>query len=450
MMIDSTLPQGNKQPSSTENDNRTVRHERLAEIKNWILERILVGVPDESTWKQTPETIAMFSERFTALLKRANLELPEDVSKQLFGMVLNEIYGLGPIQHLINDPEVSEVMVNGAGQIWTERKGKLSIEPVRFRDDEHVMQIANRILRPLGRKVDRAEPRADARLQDGSRVNIIIPPCAIDGPTITIRKFPAKPLTASDLIRAKSMTDSVAEFLRACVHTALNIIVSGGTGSGKTTLLNVLSSYIPDDERIITIEDAAELQLVQPHVVRLETAPALLNGTGEMTVRELVRNSLRMRPDRIIVGECRGGEALDMLQAMNTGHDGSLTTIHANSPRDCIARLETLCLMAGLDLPVMIIRQQIVSAINLIVQQARLKDGSRKIMQITEVQGMEGETVILQDIFLYQAPPFEGEGEGKMEPTGIRPRFMHRLENSGFKLGTDVFGLPDMSMSRRR
>jgi pilus assembly protein CpaF len=257
-------------------------------------------------------------------------------------------------------------------------------------------------------------------------------------------------LTVNDLLKYESLSEQAADFLRACIHSALNVIVSGGTGSGKTTLLNVLSSFIPEDERIVTIEDAAELQLVQPHVVRLETAPPLIDGTGEITIRELVRNSLRMRPDRIIVGECRGGEALDMLQAMNTGHDGSLTTIHANSPRDCIARLETLSLMAGLDLPVMIIRQQIVSAINLIVQQARLKDGSRKILQITEVQGMEGETVTLQDIFLYQAPPFEGEGSGKLEPTGIRPRFMPTLENAGFKLGTEVFGMPDISFNRRR
>ncbi|MBN1319141.1 MAG: CpaF family protein [Anaerolineales bacterium] len=392
----------------------------------------------------------MLAERFAVLCKRANLDLPKPVSKDLFNRVLKGVFGLGPIQHLVDDPEVSEVMVNGAGQIWSERNGKLSVEPVRFRDDEHVMQIVRQILKPLGRKVDRAEPRVDARLSDGSRVNIIIPPCAIDGPTITIRKFPENPLTAGDLIRFKSMSAPVAEFFQACVHSALNIIVSGGTGSGKTTLLNVLSSYIPADERIITIEDAAELQLVQPHVVRLETAPPLLDGTGEMTIRELLRNSLRMRPDRIIVGECRGGEALDMLQAMNTGHDGSLTTIHANSPRDCIGRLETLCMMAGLDLPVMIIRQQIASAINLIVQQARLKDGTRKILQVTEVQGMEGDTVILQDIFLYQAPPFEGEGEGKLEPTGSRPRFMPQLENAGFKLGTDVFGMPDMAMSRRR
>jgi pilus assembly protein CpaF len=292
----------------------------------------------------------------------------------------------------------------------------------------------------------------DARLPDGSRVNVVIPPCAVDGPSITIRKFPETPLTVDDLVQFGSLTEHTAEFLRACVRSTLNIVVSGGTGSGKTTLLNVLSAFIPEKERIVTIEDAAELQLLQPHVVRLETAPALPDGTGCVAIRDLVINSLRMRPDRIVVGECRGGEALDMLQAMNTGHDGSLTTVHSNNPRDCIARLETLCLMAGFDLPVSVIRKQIASAVDLIVQQARFRDGTRKITQITEVQGMEGDTVVLQDIFLYKAVqvPVEGRNNGgQLEAVGIRPRFSPRLEENGFNLGAAMFSRSGNGAGRR-
>ncbi len=423
-----------------------------ARVKKWIIEQILDSVPEEKTWERTPEMTRLVSERFVALYQRTNLTLPDAAQQQLYRQVLDEVLGLGPIQPLIDDKEISEVMVNGPTQIYVERNGQLTVADAHFEDNEHVLRIARRIIGPLGRKVDRSQPRVDARLPDGSRVNIIISPCAVDGPTITIRKFPEEPLTVDDLVRFGSFTEQTAEFLRACVHSALNIVVSGGTGSGKTTLLNVLSSFIPEDDRIVTIEDAAELQLVQPHVVRLETAPALPDGTGRVAIRDLVINSLRMRPDRIVVGECRGGEALDMLQAMNTGHDGSLTTVHANNPRDCISRLETLVLMAGFDLPVMVIRKQIASAVDLIVQQSRMRDGSRKIIQVTEVQGMEGDTVVLQDIFLYKAAPFNGNGHssgGKLEGVGIRPRLMHRLEEAGFKLGAEVFGNGNLSLGRR-
>jgi pilus assembly protein CpaF len=303
-----------------------------------------------------------------------------------------------------------------------------------------VMRIIDRIIRPLGRRVDRNSPMVDARLPDGSRVNAIIPPCAIDGPSITIRKFAKEKLTVDDLIRFGSVTPQMAQFLEACVHARVNIVVAGGTGSGKTTLLNVLSSFVPADERIVTIEDSAELQLHQEHVVRLETKTADLDASGEVTIRDLVRNSLRMRPERIIVGEVRGGEALDMLQAMNTGHDGSLTTVHANSPRDTIARLETLVLMSGMDLPLKVVRAQIASAVDLIVQQARLRDGSRKVVSITEVQGMEGDVVVLSDLFAFREQGLQdGYVIGELLPTGLRPKFQPKLEMAGFSLPADIY-----------
>ncbi len=373
--------------------------------------------------------------------------------ERLIEEVGDEVIGYGPIGPLVRDPTITEIMVNGPHQVYVERGGKLMEVEVRFRDDQHVMEVIERILKPLGRKVDRTWPMADARLPDGSRVNVIIPPCALNGPTITIRKFPARRLTVEDLIRFGTMTPEMAEFLRACVIARLNIVVSGGTGSGKTTLLNVLSAFIPEDERIVTIEDAAELQLQQRHVVRLEAAPALPDGTGRVTIRDLVINALRMRPDRIIVGECRGPEALDMLQAMNTGHEGSMTTIHANSPRDALSRLETMVLMAGMDLPLRVVRTQIASAIDLIMQQERLRDGSRKITRVTEIQGMEGDTVVLQDLFVFQAKAI-GEEQGKVEgvhrPTGIRPHFMPRLEAAGIRLSPQIFGVGSFPAGRTR
>jgi pilus assembly protein CpaF len=352
---------------------------------------------------------------------------------------------------LLDDPDISEVMVNGAKKVYVERKGKIAKTNVTFEDDEHVMRIIERIILPLGRRIDPDSPTVDARLPDGSRVNAVIRPVSIDGPCITIRKFKKDKLSIQQLVNFGSITNNTAEFIRACVIARLNIVISGGTGSGKTTLLNVLSSFIPETERIVTIEDAAELQLQQEHILRLETKVANIDGTGSVTIRDLVRNSLRMRPDRIVVGECRGGEALDMLQAMNTGHDGSLTTLHANSPRDALSRLETMVLMAGMDLPLKVVRQQISSAVDLIIQQTRLKDGSRKVTAITEVVGMEGETIVMTDIFKFEQTSIGQGGKilGELKATGIRPIFSPRLEAAGFKLSGEIF-MPSGGMGSRR
>ncbi|NPV70766.1 MAG: CpaF family protein [Firmicutes bacterium] len=391
---------------------------------------------------------AEIPEKEKAEIKQKILELLEDeqsvqpldretVAEGLFA----EIVGYGPIQVLLEDAEVDEIMVNAAREVYVERRGKIESTTVEFADDRDVMLLIEKIVAPLGRRIDESCPMVDARLPDGSRVNAIIPPLAVHGPCLTIRKFAAKPLMIEDLMRLGTLTKKMAEFLDACVKARLNVVVSGGTGSGKTTTLNVLSSLIPDDERIITIEDAAELQLRQDHVVSLETRPPNIEGKGEITIRHLVRNALRMRPDRIVVGEVRGGEALDMLQAMNTGHDGSLTTGHANSPRDMLSRLETMVLMAGVDLPVKAIREQIASAIDLIVHQSRMKDGSRKITDIVEVQGMEGDVIVLQSIFEFKQTGYSREAgvAGKFVPTGIRPRFVDRIETAGIKLSPDLF-----------
>ncbi len=355
--------------------------------------------------------------------------------------VLDEALGLGPLEDLLNDPTVTEVMVNGRDQVYVERAGKLQLTDITFTDDTQLLAVIERIVAPLGRRIDEKSPMVDARLKDGSRVNAIIPPLAIDGAALTIRKFSKDPLGYKDLIRFGSMTDEIADFLRACIEARLNVIISGGTGSGKTTLLNVLSSFIPPDERIVTVEDSAELQLSQPHVVRLETRPPNIEGVGEITIRDLVRNCLRMRPDRIVVGECRGGEALDMLQAMNTGHDGSLTTIHANSPRDALSRLETLIMFAGLELPSKAIREQIASAIHIIVQQGRLADGSRKIVKISEVTGLEGQTITLQDIFLFKQTGVDKNRRviGKFVPTGFIPKFIEGLSARGISIPKGLF-----------
>lgn len=370
--------------------------------------------------------------------------IPRTDRLKIISEIIDEVIGLGPITPLLEDPTVSEVMVNGPSQVYVERKGKLQLAEVAFRDNDHVMHIIEKIVAPLGRRIDESSPMVDARLPDGSRVNAIIPPLALKGPTITIRKFSTDPLQIEDLIRFGSLTPQMAKFLEACVKGRLNIVVSGGTGSGKTTTLNVLSSFIPNDERIVTCEDAAELQLRQEHVVTLESRPANIEGKGAVTIRDLVKNCLRMRPDRIVVGEVRSGEALDMLQAMNTGHDGSLTTGHANSPRDMLSRLETMVLMAGMDLPVRAIREQIASAVDLIVQQNRLKDGTRKITHITEVLGLEGDTIVLQDIFLFDQRGLDDKGKimGQFKPTGIRPKFLSKIEASGIKLSEDIFSTP--------
>ncbi|NTV65217.1 MAG: CpaF family protein [Oscillochloris sp.] len=415
---------------------------RMLELSLWIVDRIQATLGNQTELKRSAETEKMLQERFARVYQQASVALPDTAIKQLFSMVCDELMGFGPIQQLLNDETISEVMVNGPEHIYVEQKGKLRLTPVRFASDEHVLKVIDRIIRPLGRRIDRKWPMVDARLPDGSRVNAIIPPCAIDGSTVTIRKFSKNKLKVDDLIRFGSMTPEMGEFLRACVISRLNIVVSGGTGSGKTTLLNVLSNFIPEDERIVTIEDSAELQLAQDHVVRLEAKPAEIDGSGRVSIRDLVINSLRMRPERVVIGECRGGETLDMLQAMNTGHDGSLTTLHANTPRDALARMETMSMMAGMDLPLKVIREQIAAAIDVIVQQTRLDDGQRKVSYITEVQGMEGDTVVLQDIFkleiLGKSP--EGKIQAELRPTGVRPRFTPRLEAHGFKLPPSIFG----------
>ncbi|NNJ09403.1 Flp pilus assembly complex ATPase component TadA [Chloroflexales bacterium ZM16-3] len=415
---------------------------RMLELSLWIVDRIQASLGNQSELKRSSESEKLLQERFARIYQQSGQSLPDTAVKELFTMVCDELMGFGPIQQLLNDDTVSEVMVNGPNMVYVEQKGKLRLTPVHFVNDEHVLKVIDRIIRPLGRRIDRKWPMVDARLPDGSRVNAIIPPCAIDGSTVTIRKFSKNKLKIDDLVRFGSMSPEMGEFLRACVISRLNIVVSGGTGSGKTTLLNVLSNFIPEDERIVTIEDSAELQLAQDHVVRLEAKPAEVDGTGLVAIRDLVKNSLRMRPERVVIGECRGGETLDMLQAMNTGHDGSLTTLHANTPRDALARMETMSMMAGMDLPLRVIRDQIAAAIDVIVQQTRLDDGQRKVSYITEVQGMEGDTVVLQDIFkleiLGKTP--EGKIQTEMRPTGVRPRFTPRLEAHGFKLPPSIFG----------
>ena len=359
----------------------------------------------------------------------------------LLDEVLDEVIGYGPMQTLLDDDAVSEVMVNAPDEIFIERKGKVTLANRRFNDDEHVRRIIDKILAPLGRRVNERTPIADGRLPDGSRVNVIIPPLALKGSSITIRKFSKIPLNDEDLIKFGSLTEPMRDFLKATVEARQNIIISGGTGSGKTTLLNVLSRFIPRDERVVTVEDAAELQINQPNLVSLESRPPNIEGEGAVTIRDLVRNALRMRPDRIVVGECRGGETLDMLQAMNTGHDGSLSTVHANTPRDAISRMETMSLMSGLDLPVKVLSKQIASAVNLIVQQARLSDGARKITYVTEVQGMEGDTILLQDIFVWEQKGVDSDGKaiGEMRPTGFRPKCMPELIAKGCKLPPGLF-----------
>ena len=394
------------------------------------------GSADESLIRQEVRRIA------DSVLDREGGVLLRTEREKIVSQVLDEVLGFGPITPLLADNDISEIMVNGPRRVYVERKGKIERAHVRFRDDEHVLHVIEKIIFPLGRRIDESMPMVDARLPDGSRVNAIIPPLALNGPVLTIRKFASERLKIEDLIRLGTLNSAMARFLEACVKGRLNIVVSGGTGAGKTSTLNVLSSFIPSDERIITIEDAAELQLHQEHVVSLETRPPNIEGRGAITIRDLVRNALRMRPDRIVVGEVRGGEALDMLQAMNTGHDGSLTTGHSNSPRDMISRLETMVLMAGMDLPVKAIREQIASALDLIVHQARMKDGTRKITHITELVGMEGDVVVLQDIFVFEQTGVDAKGKvlGRHRATGIRPRFLDKLAAAGINLPPDIFG----------
>jgi len=379
---------------------------------------------------------------FPQMLRAADATLPDDVRAELLSEVINELYGFGPIQPLLDDPTITEVMVNRADRVYVERNGKPVRTEVVFDDEDHLRAVIDRIIKPLGKTLDASNPLVDARLPDGSRVNVVIPPIAIAGACLTIRKFSRKRLTMDDLISYGSLTAPIAGFLKACVQGRLNIVVCGGTGSGKTTLLNILSGCISADERIVTIEDAAELQLNQDHVITLEAKRAGQDSGAQVTIRELVRNALRMRPERIVVGECRGAEALDMLQAMNTGHDGSLTTLHANSPRDAISRIETMSLMAGIDFPIRVIREQIGSAIQLIVQQSRMRDGSRKVTSVTEVSGMEGDRVLMQELFRFKEAPngtMGGKVEGCLMPCGLRPQFMYKLECVGVQLPPETF-----------
>lgn len=417
------------------------RDDAFNELKARVQNRLIAELDPRMDLANAAEVKRTVEETFASVLEAEGLSLTRTDRVRLFDAISAEILGFGPIEPLLNDPTINEVMVNGPNQVYVERQGKLELTEVGFQDNDHVMRVIDRIVSPLGRRVDESSPTVDARLPDGSRVNAVIPPVALNGPTVTIRKFSKDPFTVEDLVRFGTFTAEMAMFLKACVEARLNIVVSGGTGSGKTTMLNVVSSFIPEDERIITIENAAELQLRQEHVVRLESRPANIEGKGEITIRDLVINSLRMRPERIVVGECRGGEALDMLQAMNTGHDGSMTTAHANSPRDALSRLETMCLMAGMDLPVRAIREQIASAVDLIVQQERMKDGTRKVTAVTEVQGMEGDVIVMQEIFSFQQTGVEnGKIVGRMKPTGIRPKFMPRFETANIYLPPNIFG----------
>lgn len=407
------------------------------ELKNLLHKKILNELKDEEVEGIIPKLEGMAIE----IIKEDETFRGQIDRRKVIEELTNDLTGFGPINPLLLDENVSEVMVNGPNQVYCERSGRLELTSIQFRDDEHVMSIIEKIVAPIGRRIDESSPMVDARLPDGSRVNAIIPPLALKGPTITIRKFAKDPFQITDLINFGTLTEEMAIFLEACVKARLNIFVSGGTGSGKTTTLNVLSNFIPDDERIVTIEDAAELQLGQEHIVSLESRPPNIEGKGAITIRDLVRNSLRMRPDRVVIGEVRGAEALDMLQAMNTGHDGSLATGHSNSARDMIARLETMVLLAGVELPVKAIREQISGAIDLIIQQSRLKDGTRKIVSITEVQGMEGDVIVLQDIFTFKQDGVSTEGKivGRLVPTGVRPKFYDRLETSGIHIPASVF-----------
>jgi septum site-determining protein MinD len=426
--------------------------ERIDEIRD-VKIRIHRRLIDEIDFKKADIELAKDRKKKSELRSKTEVKIvslldeeaktmtDRDLRKRLVKEILDEALGLGPLEDLLRDTDVSEIMVNGIDQVYVERKGKLTLTDYRFLTEDQLRAIIERIVTPLGRRIDEKSPMVDARLEDGSRVNAIIPPLAIDGPSLTIRKFSKKPLGVPDLIRFGSFTQQMAQFFEAAVLARQNIVISGGTGSGKTTLLNVLSSFVPEDERIVTIEDSAELQLPQEHVVRLESRPPNIEGQGAITIRDLVRNALRMRPDRIVVGECRAGEALDMLQAMNTGHDGSLTTVHANTPRDALSRLETLCLMAGLDLPARAIREQIASAINLVFQQSRLSDGSRRVTHVSEITGREGEVFTIADIFLFKQTGItpEGKVQGQFVPTGVIPKFIEGLSRRGIKVPREIF-----------
>ena len=412
------------------------------DLKNRVQNRLIAELDPAMDVSQTTEVRDTIREMYESILQEESIILGRRERDALFEQIVAEILGLGPLQPLLSEESVSEIMVNGPKKVFVERNGKLQRTNIAFESNEHLMRIIERIVAPLGRRIDESSPTVDARLEDGSRVNAVIPPISLQGPILTIRKFFTDPLTVEDLIRFGTVNEELMEFLKACVVAATNVNISGGTGTGKTTFLNILSSYIPSDERIITIENAAELQLRQEHVVTLESRPPNVEGRGEISIRDLVINSLRMRPDRIVVGECRGPEALDMLQAMNTGHEGSMTTLHANNTRDALSRLETMVLMAGMELPHRAIREQVASAIDLIVQLSRFRDGSRRVVSITEVQGMEGDVITTADVFKFEQSGFEnGRVIGRLRPTGIRPKFMNRIEEAGIHLPPSIFGV---------
>ena len=423
---------------------RTTDTDRMTSVRDQIQARLIdvLGPLLYDSRVNEAELESMVQDRLRELLNEEGVQLSPPEKVQISKQISDIVLGLGPLEEFTDDPTVTEIMVNGSDKIYVERNGRLEFTGARFHNDEQLRRTIDKIVSKVGRRIDESSPYVDARLPDGSRVNAVIPPLALDGPALTIRRFSAEPYKTDDLVTFGTVSGSVAEFLNACVRGRVSVLVSGGTGAGKTTTLNVLSSYIPDDERILTIEDAAELKLQQPHVVRLESRPPNIEGKGQVAIRDLVRNALRMRPDRIIVGEVRGGETIDMLQAMNTGHDGSICTIHANSPRDVLSRLETMTLMAGMELTVRAIREQIASAIDLIVHQERMKDGTRRITHVSEVVGMEGDIITLQDIFLFDFKAgVDGQGKvlGTLQPTGLRPAFLEKLQDRGISVPPALF-----------
>ena len=422
----------------------SAQKDTFLDLKSRVQNRLLAELDPTMDISRVNDVRSTIQELFEQVLAEENIVLSRPERHRLYEQIAAEILGFGPLQPLLEDDTTTEIMVNGSKNIYIERGGKIVRVPVSFESDEHVMRIIDRIVAPMGRRIDESSPYVDARLPDGSRVNAVIPPISLVGPVITIRKFFRNPITIEQLVEFGTITPEGLQFLKACVESRLNIIVSGGTGSGKTTLLNILSQFIPGDERIVTIENAAELQLRQEHVVTLESRPANIEGRGEVTIRNLVINALRMRPDRIIVGEIRGEEALDMLQAMNTGHDGSMTTAHSNSPRDTLSRVETMTMMAGMELPVRAIREQVASAIDLVIHQERMRDGSRKVVSITEVSGMEGDVITMTDIFIFEHSGYEdGKVIGRLRPTGLRPKFMDKIDASGIHLPASIFGIGD-------
>lgn len=409
-------------------------------IRDRVQRKLLTDTEGDVSRIQTQQMRQTIEAIFNQVLVEENLLYTRSVRAQLLEWVLADILGYGPLEPILDDNTITEIMVNGPDRIYIERNGRIEITNITFENNAHLMRIIDRIVSPLGRRVDEASPMVDARLPNGYRVNATIPPLSLDGPLLTIRKFAQVPYTAQDLIANGSMTNQLVAFLQACVQARVNMVISGGTGSGKTTLLNVVSAFIPEYERIITVEDTAELQLKQAHVLRVEKRPPNVEGRGEVTIRQLVINALRMRPDRIIVGEARGGEALDMLQAMNTGHDGSMTTIHSNSPRDTMRRIETMVLMAGFELPLRAIREQVASAIDLVVHVERMRDGTRRVIQVSEVQGMEGDSIVMQDLFMFQQTGIQnGRVVGALKPTGLRPKFAEKFAINNIELSADIF-----------